>query len=351
MKIKTRVLPADEAGVAEAAQLLRQGQLVALPTETVYGIAADARNGAAVRDIFVAKGRPQDNPLIVHVTGPEMLPGLVSEVPERAQLLMAAFCPGPLTIIMPRGPEVADECCAGLDTVGIRMPSHPVARAVIQQSGCAFAAPSANLSGKPSPTNAQDVFTDMDGRLPLILDGGECDVGVESTVVSVVGDKPTLFRPGHITLEDLERALGEEVEVSKAILEKLPEGAVVRSPGMKYKHYAPKADVTILKGSFDAYKEYMKIIIPTGKQTRKLKGKLNENPYHKDHFTFDYENKEYIYPLNVKLPLQRSQRQEPTKKGRPGKIIHQYYSSECNECEHKTECTKSTTRVISDYQT
>ena len=167
------------------------------------------------KKIFVAKGRPQDNPLIVHVTGPEMLPGLVSEVPERAQLLMAAFCPGPLTIIMPRGPEVAAECCAGLDTVGIRMPSHPVARAVIEKSGCAFAAPSANLSGKPSPTNAQDVFTDMDGRLPLILDGGECDVGVESTVVSVVGEKPTLFRPGHITLEDLERALGEEVEVSK----------------------------------------------------------------------------------------------------------------------------------------
>ena len=240
MKIKTEVLPADQAeSIAKAAELLRSGELVALPTETVYGIAADARNGEAVKKIFVAKGRPQDNPLIVHVAGPEMLPGLVSEVPERAQLLMAAFCPGPLTIIMPRGPEVAAECCAGLDTVGIRMPSHPVARAVIEQSGCAFAAPSANLSGKPSPTNAQDVFTDMDGRLPLILDGGECDVGVESTVVSVVGDKPTLFRPGHITLEDLERALGEEVEVSKAILEKLPEGAVVRSPGMKYKHYAP----------------------------------------------------------------------------------------------------------------
>ena len=170
---------------------------------------------------------------------------------------MAAFCPGPLTIIMPRGPEVAAECCAGLDTVGIRMPSHPVARAVIEKSGCAFAAPSANLSGKPSPTNAQDVFTDMDGRLPLILDGGECDVGVESTVVSVVGEKPTLFRPGHITLEDLERALGEEVEVSKAILEKLPEGAVVRSPGMKYKHYAPKADVTLLDGTFEQFKAYV----------------------------------------------------------------------------------------------
>ena len=220
MSINTEVRPADAEGIARAAELLRQGELVALPTETVYGIAADARNGEAVSKIFVAKGRPQDNPLIVHVTGPEMLHGLVSEVPERAQLLMAAFCAGPLTIIMPRGPEVAAECCAGLDTVGIRMPSHPVARAVIKASGCAFAAPSANLSGKPSPTNAQDVFTDMDGRLPLILDGGECDWGVESTVVSVVGEKPTLFRPGHITLEDLERALGEEVEVSKAILEK-----------------------------------------------------------------------------------------------------------------------------------
>ena len=257
MKMKTEILPAEGEAIAKAADLLRRGELVALPTETVYGIAADARNGAAVAKIFVAKGRPQDNPLIVHVTGPEMLPGLVSEVPERAQLLMAAFCPGPLTIIMPRGPEVAAECCAGLDTVGIRMPSHPVARAVIAQSGCAFAAPSANLSGKPSPTNAQDVFTDMDGRLPLILDGGECDVGVESTVISVVGEKPTLFRPGHITLEDLERALGEEVEVSKAILEKLPEGAVVRSPGMKYKHYAPKADVTLLDGTFEQFKAYV----------------------------------------------------------------------------------------------
>lgn len=257
MNIKTILRPADEAGIDQAAQLLRRGEIFALPTETVYGIAADARQGAAVRKIFEAKGRPQDNPLIVHVAGPEMLPGLVAEIPERAQLLISAFCPGPLTIIMPRGPEVADECCAGLDTVGIRMPSHPVAREVIRRSGCAFAAPSANLSGRPSPTNAQDVLTDMDGRLPLILDGGECAVGVESTVVSVVGPKPTLFRPGHITLEDLERALGEEVEVSAAILEKLPEGAVVRSPGMKYKHYAPKADITILDGSFEQFRAYV----------------------------------------------------------------------------------------------
>ena len=170
-----------------------------------------------------------------------MLPGLVSEVPERAQLLMAAFCPGP----SPSSCPAARRWQPSAAPVWTRWASAcPATRWPVrssEQSGCAFAAPVANLSGKPSPTNAQDVFTDMDGRLPLILDGGECDVGVESTVMSVVGDKPTLFRPGHITLEDLERALGEEVEVSKAILEKLPEGAVVRSPGMKYKHYAPES--------------------------------------------------------------------------------------------------------------
>ena len=257
MSIETICCAADEAGIARAAALLQQGEIVALPTETVYGIAADARNGAAVAKIFEAKGRPQDNPLIVHIAGVEMLPGLVSEFPERARLLAAAFWPGPLTIIMPRGPEVAAECCAGLDTVGIRMPSHPVVQRLIAASGIAFAAPSANLSGKPSPTNAQDVWNDMQGRLPLILDGGECQVGVESTVVSVVGEKPTLFRPGHITREDLERALGEEVEVSGAILERLAEGEVARSPGMKYKHYAPKADITLLNGSFDQFKAYL----------------------------------------------------------------------------------------------
>ena len=255
--MNTQVLPVNDKSIALAAELLQKGELVALPTETVYGIAADARNGEAVKKIFEAKGRPQDNPLIVHIYGMEMLKGIVSEVPDRAYKLAKAFWPGPLTMVMPRGGEVSDVTCAGLDTVGVRMPSHPVVQAVIKASGVAFAAPSANLSGKPSPTNAQDVFTDMDGRLPLILDGGECDWGVESTVVSVVGEKPTLFRPGHITLEDLERALGEEVEVSKAILEKLPEGAVVRSPGMKYKHYAPKADVTLLDGTFEQFKAYV----------------------------------------------------------------------------------------------
>lgn len=255
--MKTQVLPVTEESIQLAARLLRQGELVALPTETVYGIAADARNGEAVHKIFEAKGRPQDNPLIVHICGMEMLEGVVAEVPARARKLAAAFWPGPLTMVMPRGPEVSDVTCAGLDTVGVRMPSHPVVQAVIRTSGVAFAAPSANLSGKPSPTNAQDTLADMDGRLPLILDGGESMVGVESTVVSVVGEHPMLLRPGYITKEQMEAVLGEEVLVSPAILEKLKDGEVARSPGMKYKHYAPKAQVTILRGDFAAYRTFL----------------------------------------------------------------------------------------------
>ena len=255
--METKVLPVNEESIALAAELLQRGELVALPTETVYGIAADARNGEAVKKIFEAKGRPQDNPLIVHICGMEMLHGIVSEVPERARKLAAAFWPGPLTMVLPKGPEVSEVTCAGLDTVGVRMPSNPVVQAVIKRSGVAFAAPSANLSGKPSPTNAADTFVDMNGRLPLILDGGECTYGVESTVVSLVGEQPMLLRPGYVTKEQLEQALGEEVLVSHAILEKLADGEVARSPGMKYKHYAPKADVTILHGSFNAYRKYL----------------------------------------------------------------------------------------------
>ena len=248
--MNTQVLPVNDKSIALAAELLQKGELVALPTETVYGIAADARNGEAVKKIFEAKGRPQDNPLIVHIYGMEMLKGIVSEVPDRAYKLAKAFWPGPLTMVMPRGGEVSDVTCAGLDTVGVRMPSHPVVQAVIKASGVAFAAPSANLSGKPSPTNAQDTLVDMDGRLPLILDGGESAVGVESTVVAVTGEHPMLLRPGYVTKEQMEEVLGEEVLVSPAILEKLKDGEVARSPGMKYKHYAPKAQVTILRGDF-----------------------------------------------------------------------------------------------------
>lgn len=253
----TLLKQANEASVALAARLLQQGEIVAIPTETVYGIAASAYNGAAVTKIFKAKGRPQDNPLIVHIDSLEMLPGLVSEVSKDAQRLAAAFWPGPLTIILPRGERVADEVCAGLDTVAVRMPSHPVARAVIAAAGLPLAAPSANLSGSPSPTTAHYVWADMQGRLPLILDGGECQVGVESTVITLAGEQPMLLRPGYITQEQLQQALGRPVLLSGAILEKLKEGETARSPGMKYKHYAPKAEVTIVKGDFAAYCRYV----------------------------------------------------------------------------------------------
>ena len=255
--IKTELCPADEAGIRKGAELLLRGELVALPTETVYGIAADATSNEAVAKIFQAKGRPQDNPLIVHIADMEMLEGLVSQVPPRALELAKAFWPGPLTMIFPRGPKVCDAVCAGLDTVGIRMPSHPVVQAIIRQSGLPFAAPSANLSGSPSPTNAADVWQDMDGRLPLILDGGPSQVGVESTVVAVMGEKPMILRPGYVTKEQMEEVLGEEVLLNHAITEKLAEGEVARSPGMKYKHYAPRAEVTILKGSLERYTEYV----------------------------------------------------------------------------------------------
>ena len=255
--MNTILTKADEASVNKAAELLRAGEIVAIPTETVYGIAASAFNGAAVKKIFAAKGRPQDNPLIVHIDRLEMLEGLVSSVPEGAKALAEAFWPGPLTIIMPRGPRVADEVCAGLDTVAIRMPSHPVARAVIAASGLPLAAPSANRSGGPSPTIAADVMADMDGRLPLILDGGACGVGVESTVVTLAGQQPMLLRPGFVTKEQLEGVLGHEVQLAGAVLHKLKEGETARSPGMKYKHYAPQAHVTILRGDFEAYRNYV----------------------------------------------------------------------------------------------
>lgn len=255
--MQTVLLPADKAGIRKAAIMERKGEIVAIPTETVYGIAADATNGEAVRKIFKAKGRPQDNPLIVHIGNMEMAEGLVAKIPDRALRLAEQFWPGPMTIIMPRGPRVADEVCAGLDSVGIRMPSHPVVQEFFRQGALPFAAPSANLSGSPSPTNAKDVFLDMNGRLPLILDGGECQVGVESTVISITGEQPILLRPGYITVDQLERTLGEQVVLSSAILEKLQEGEHPRSPGMKYKHYAPKANITILKGSLAQFTEYV----------------------------------------------------------------------------------------------
>ena len=262
--MNTIVHTADDAGVAEAARLLRAGEVVAIPTETVYGLAANALDGQAVKKIFAAKGRPQDNPLISHVASMEMLADVWAEVTPQAQALARAFWPGPLTIIMPRAARVADEVCAGLPTASVRWPSHPAAQRIIRAAGVPLAAPSANLSGSPSPTTARDVLADMDGRIPLVIDGGACGVGVESTVVTLAGDAPELLRPGYITKEQLEQVLCCEVRLSDAVLHQLKEGERAASPGMKYKHYAPKAQVVIVKGALSESTAYVNAHLADG---------------------------------------------------------------------------------------
>ena len=223
--MNTQVLPADEASLALASRLLAEGQLVAFPTETVYGLGANALNAQAVPGIFAAKGRPADNPLIVHIWDRSQLSGLC-HVPEAALPLMDAFWPGPLTLIMPRKPAVPDAVTAGLDTVAVRMPSHPVAAALLKTCNLPIAAPSANRSGKPSPTTARHVLEDMDGRIPLIIDGGSCDVGLESTVVDVCHGRPCILRPGGVTRDMLEAVVGP-VEVAGSALQAL----LPRRPG------------------------------------------------------------------------------------------------------------------------
>ena len=246
--MQTRVLPATPASLAEAASLLQGGQVVGFPTETVYGLGANALDEAAVRRIFEAKGRPGDNPLIVHISALDQLPALIAgDLPENAKILAAACWPGPLTMLLRKSAAVPDVVTAGLDTVGIRMPSHPVARALIDAAQRPIAAPSANRSGRPSPTTAAHVFEDMDGRVPLILDGGSCAVGVESTVLDVTGAVPRILRPGGVTAEQI-AALCGAVEVDGAVMRPLAEGEKPRSPGMKYRHYAPKGALTIVRG-------------------------------------------------------------------------------------------------------
>lgn len=244
----TELCQADDASIRRAAALLCAGELVAFPTETVYGLGADALNGEAAARIFAAKGRPADNPLIAHIAGESGLAGLIALEPcACARKLMRAFWPGPMTLIFPKSPRVPREVTAGLDTVAVRMPSHPVARALICAAQTPIAAPSANRSGRPSPTTAAHVLEDMEGRIPLILDGGPCEVGLESTVVDVTGARPRILRPGGVTLEMLEGVVGD-VDVDEGVLHQLQAGSQARSPGMKYKHYAPKGEVTIVTG-------------------------------------------------------------------------------------------------------
>lgn len=231
----------DRTAIEQAARLLRQGEIVAFPTETVYGLGADALNVQAVQKIFLAKGRPTDNPLIVHIAGFRELKPLVEYIPPVAAVLMDKFWPGPLTMIFPKSKIVPDEITAGLATVAVRMPEHPVALALIQQAGVPVAAPSANVSGRPSPTSGQHVWQDLKGKVAMVLDAGETRVGVESTVVDLNQDPPMILRPGGLTREKLEQVIGP-VAVDRG----RGQNQTPRSPGMKYKHYAPKAEVYIV---------------------------------------------------------------------------------------------------------
>ena len=256
MKMNTKFLKPTEENIASAGKIIAGGGLVAFPTETVYGLRADALNDPAVAHIYKAKGRPSDNPLIVHVAKKEDIAPLVSEIPPKAQMLIDAFFPGPITVIMPKSEKIGKTVSGGLSTVGIRMPQNPIARALIEAAGTPIAAPSANTSGLPSPTEAKYVLEDMNGKIDAVIDGGSCRFGIESTVITLAGDHPVILRPGAITKEMMEEVIGP-VEIASAVLEGMKDGEVAASPGMKYKHYAPKAKIIIVNADKEKYESYV----------------------------------------------------------------------------------------------
>jgi len=258
--MNTRIVSPNEQSISEAGAILRSGGTVIFPTETVYGLGANALDAAAALKIFSAKNRPADNPLIVHIADMAQAAPLVRHIPEAALLLAERFWPGPLTMILPKADCIPNETSGGLDTVGIRMPADWVAQALIRAAGVPVAAPSANLSGRPSPTTAQHVIEDMDGRVDMILAGHDAAVGLESTVVELVDDKVRILRPGGITFEMLAEVVGEDhVEVDANVLR--PATGIVRSPGMKYRHYAPKAPLTAVCGTPDATAEKISALL------------------------------------------------------------------------------------------
>ena len=256
METKLRSANCPEA-IREAARLLREGQLVALPTETVYGLGADGLNEQAVAKIFEAKGRPQDNPLILHIAEASQMEDFCHSIPESAYLLAKKFWPGPLTMVLPAKPCVPKRTTANLPTVAVRCPDHPATREIIRLAGVPIAAPSANISGKPSTTTARHVWDDHKGKLPLIIDGGPCRVGVESTIVDLTDSRPRLLRPGGITPEQLLEVLGD-LEVDKAVTAQIDKDTVVKAPGMKYRHYAPQCPLVIVTGSSEAAARYIR---------------------------------------------------------------------------------------------
>lgn len=262
--MQTKIYGADHEGVvAIAAELLKGGQLVALPTETVYGLGANGLDPQAVAKIFQAKGRPQDNPLILHIANAQQMELFCHHIPESAWRLADAFWPGPLTMVLPARDVVPKCTTANLPTVAVRCPDCEITRKIISQAGVPVAAPSANISGKPSTTTAQHVYHDHNGKIPLIVDGGPCRVGVESTIIDLTEHPPRLLRPGGITPEQLTEVLGE-ITVDKAVIAQIDHDAVVKAPGMKYRHYAPQCQVLIVSGSREQAANYIRKVWKTG---------------------------------------------------------------------------------------
>ncbi len=252
--METLFLNKDET--VDAARILKSGGVVAIPTETVYGLAANVFDENAIKQVFEVKGRPNDNPLIVHISALEEINEIVADFPINAQILAKKFWPGPLTMILPKKSNIPNIVSAGLSTVAVRFPAHKVTQKIIKQAGVPLVAPSANLSGKPSPTKFNHVVNDLNGKVDAIVDGGDCPVGLESTVISFVGDGVKILRPGAITLDDLKHAI-ENVAIDKSVYEKLESESKVLSPGTKYKHYSPDADVFAVSGTSEKYAEFV----------------------------------------------------------------------------------------------
>lgn len=273
----------DQGKITHCGEVIRRGGTVVFPTETVYGLGANALDPAATAKIFEAKGRPDDNPLIVHVSGVGDVLPLVEEIPQKAKMAMEAFWPGPLTIILKKTSAVPYIITAGLDTVAVRYPSHPIAEALIKASGVPIAAPSGNISGKPSPTKASHVIKDMDGRVDVIIAGGDCQVGLESTVIDMTTETPTILRPGGITLEELEEVLGE-VEMDPSLMTGEFQEAP-RSPGMKYTHYSPRAEVVVFAGPSQSVVKAIQNrtveLLAEGKEVGIICSQETEGQYHK----------------------------------------------------------------------
>ncbi|MBQ9550424.1 MAG: threonylcarbamoyl-AMP synthase [Lachnospiraceae bacterium] len=268
--METRVVRAwgdierDRSLMEEAGRLIRNGQLVAIPTETVYGLAGDALNPASAKRIYEAKGRPSDNPLIVHIAEITALDRIVAGIPENAEILIKEFWPGPLTLIFKKSAAVPPETTGGLDTVAVRMPVNSIAAEFIRASGGYIAAPSANASGRPSCTTAEHVYEDMKGKIPLIIDGGEVGIGLESTIVDLSGERPCLLRPGYVSLKRLREKLGE-VDTDPFIEGVMDENAHPKAPGMKYRHYAPKGELYIVRGDPESVRERINSLCRDGK--------------------------------------------------------------------------------------